>query len=92
MIYKLGLTAESKVNIRNTSIIVNGSVVIEKKKSEKKMRKNLCHLVALQLIDFVLWMATNVEKEISLFLLSIERKTSHGTSIFIKPKKEIFFI
>jgi hypothetical protein len=39
MIYKLGLTAESKVNIRNTSIIVNGAVVVEGgKKSENEKR------------------------------------------------------
>lgn len=60
MIYKLGLTAESKVNIRNTSIIVNGAFVIDG--GRKEMEKNLCHLVALHLIDFLLWLATNVEE------------------------------
>lgn len=39
MIYKLGLTAESKVNIRITSIIVNGAVVTEGEKREKNEEK-----------------------------------------------------
>lgn len=57
MIYKLTMTAEARVNIRNTSITVNGRVACyrEKAKSPKDnsdgWRNLLCHLKALQLID-----------------------------------------
>lgn len=57
MIYKLTMTAEARVNIRNTSITVNGRAACYREKGEKSKgqqrwwRNLLCHLKALQLID-----------------------------------------
>lgn len=48
MIYKLDSTAESKVNVRNGSIIVHEGVVV----GRRKVIESRSHLVELQLIDF----------------------------------------